>query len=314
MKRSKTDRAEIVEYVPQTTTEPEQEIDCLENVPQSQSNTSVADPRIESRISGQLQSIVQVKESAESSWKEITSVSTVSKNGAGFYLSRPCAVGRLVTIVIPMPQELRAYDHFEKLYPVLGLVQYCNEGLVNNVKCYHVGVAFIGKQVPASFKENPLQNYRITGMSQTGLWSITEMDSEFKTRRHPRFWVEIDVSITILHNERKEIYRDQAVTQNIGKSGASVKSSLDANVNDKVKFAYKELDFYTVAVVRARKEIEGQTPTLHLEFLDNEFPIEKLRTVRREAAAAKTQDNGQQKAFTQARPDAKPAAVEYEQY
>lgn len=301
MKRSKNDRAESVEYTPATVDEPPP-------------NVHDVDSRNESRIPGQLQTIVQVKESQDS-WKEITNVSTVSKSGAGFYLSRPCAVGRLVTLVVPMPQELRAYDHFEKLYPVLGLVQYCNEGLVNNVKCYHVGVAFIGKQVPASFKENPQQNYRITGMAQTGLWSITETESEFKARRHPRFWVELNVSITILHNERKEIYRDQAVTQNIGASGASVKSSLDANVGDKVKFAYKELDFYTVAVVRSRKEIDGQTPTLHLEFLDNEFPVEKLRMARREEAAArKPVADSSPDAFAQSWPAAEPAAVEFERY
>ena len=244
--------------------------------------------RRDDRVPAELRSIVQVKEGPEDVWKEVTTVTTISKNGAGFSLPRPCAVGRLVTLVLPMPEDLRVYDQKEPLYPVLGLVQYCNEGLADGNKCYHVGVAFIGKQLPPSFKADPLQSYRITGMSREGLWTITETDCEFKTRRHPRYWVAIDAAITVLHVDRKVSCKGQGVTQNIGANGASVRTTLSANVGDKVKLACKDFDFYSIGIVRDRQEVDEQTPTLHIEFVDSSFPIEKLLAALNEDANAES--------------------------
>lgn len=270
--------------------------------------------RHDERLSSELKSVVQVKDGPDASWKEVTTVTTISRNGAGFSLPRPCAVGRLVTLVLPMPTELRVYDQKEQLYPVLGLVQYCNEGLVEGNKCYHVGVAFIGKQLPASFKANPLQSYRITGMSPEGLWTITETDNEYKARRHPRYWVAMDVGITVLHVDRKVSYKDRAVTQNIGASGASVRTALAANVGDKVKFACKEFDFYSIGIVRDRQEPDGQVPTLHVEFLDNSFPVEKLLAALNDDVKADTPGGltAQTDAATWDKLDA--AVFEYERY
>jgi hypothetical protein len=36
------------------------------------------------------------------------------------------------------------------------------------------------------------------------------------------------------------------------------------------------VDFYTVAVVRAKKMKDGSPVGLHLEFIDSEFPVRKL--------------------------------------
>ena len=78
----------------------------------------IIDPRIESRIFSDLAAIIQVTEKNGHTWKELADISTVSRNGAGFTLSRPCVVGRLINIVLPLPPELRAYDVNEELYPV----------------------------------------------------------------------------------------------------------------------------------------------------------------------------------------------------
>jgi len=235
-----------------------------------------SDQRQEPRSPAELKAVVQVKDEEQGAWKEFTKVATVSRNGAGFSLTRPCTVGRLVTVVLPMPTELRAYDENAELYPVMAIVQYCNEGVVDNEKAYHVGVGFIGKQVPASFKEDPTQNYRITGMSPNGLWEITETDSEFKNRQKPRHWVSIPVTISLIQREEKAILKEETFTKNVGAGGVSVTSNLDARVGDKVKFACPQLNFYAIAVVRNRKASKKESPTLHLEFVDSQFPVEKL--------------------------------------
>lgn len=238
--------------------------------------SSNAESRTSQRLSSSLKTLVKVRESDDQVWKEVTAVSTVSKNGAGFDLTRPVIVGRLITLVLPMPPEFRIYDHEEKLYPVMGLVQYCNKGIEDGEMIYHVGVGFIGKNVPPSYRSDPMQSYRITGMSAEGLWTVAEVDSEFKVRRDARFRVAFDVSVTLLQKEKRISKKENAVTQNIGAGGASVVCELEANVGDTVKFGCKAFDFFTMATVRDRKERANLPPTLHLEFLDNRFPVDKI--------------------------------------
>ncbi len=238
--------------------------------------TSAPEHRTVQRVPTELKTIVQVKENDAETWKEVTKVTTVSRNGAGFSLMRPCKVGRLVTLVMPLDPQLRAYDETAELYPVMGIVQYCNKGKIEGEAVYHVGVGFVGKQIPASFKADPTQNYRISGMAKSGLWTITEAESAFKARKHPRYWIALDVMITQLRKDKKEVNKEETFTQNLSASGVSVVCSLDSEVGDKVKFACKGLDFYAMAMVRNRKEKEGQPPTLHLEFIETTFPIERL--------------------------------------
>ena len=239
------------------------------------------DHRIESRIPADLQAVIQVKEQNGETWKEFADLSTVSRNGAGFSLSRPCAVGRLITIVLPLPRELRAYDEDKDLYPVMAIVQYCNEGLVDGKKVFHVGAGFVGKNIPESFKADPTQNYRITGMNSDGLWNITESGRQFQNRKNPRYWVSIPVTVSLIQREDKSITREETFTKNVSASGVSIASSMNARAGDKVKFACKGLNFYAMGVVR--NIMSGDSPTIHVQFVDNEFPIEKV--IRMQTAA-----------------------------
>lgn len=232
------------------------------------------------RVDSELKTIVQVKESETETWKEVTKVNTVSRNGAGFSLPRPVTVGRLVTLVMPLDPELRAYDEDKELYPVLGLVQYCNKGMADGETVYHVGVGFVGKNIPESFKADPTQSYRISGMKKDGLWEVTEAESQFKNRKQPRYWISLPVTISLLQRAEQPIAREETYTKNIGAGGVSVACSLTAGIGDKVKFACKEIDFYAVAVVRNRKVPAKDSPTLHLQFIDAELPVEKVIATR----------------------------------
>jgi len=174
------------------------------------------------RSPAELKTIVQVKESENETWKEVTRVTTVSRNGAGFSLPRPVKVGRLVTLVMPLDPDLRAYDEDKELYPVMGLVQYCNQGMVDGENVYHVGVGFVGKNIPDSFKADPTQNYRIVGMKKDGLWEISEADSQFTHRKPPRYWISLPDTISLLQKAEQPIAREETYTKNIGAGGVSV--------------------------------------------------------------------------------------------
>ena len=234
------------------------------------------DSRNGNRDSAALRTIVQVKEADGEAWKEVTIVNTVSRNGAGFTLKRKCHVGRLVMLVMPMPENLRVYDHSEKLYPIVGLVQYCNEVTVDDETVFQVGVAFIGKQIPDSYKTNPEQSFRMSGISEDGLWSITEAGTQYKARKDQRFWVPVDVTISLIKSKNKDASKESTVTQNVSASGASMPCSLDAKVGDRVKFASKEHDFYALATIRNIKESSDGSRTMHIEFVDDKYPMDKI--------------------------------------
>lgn len=241
----------------------------------TQTNTQY-DNRNAHRSATQLRTIVQVKEGEGEAWKEVTIVNTVSKNGAGFTLTRKCHVGRLVMLVMPMPVHLRAYDLDAELYPVVGLVQYCNPATIDGEKLFQVGVAFIGKQIPDSYKENPAQGYMMSGVADDGLWKVTEAGTAYRARKDQRFWVPVDVTVTLIKSKNKENSKEATVTQNISASGASMPCSLEVKVGDRVKFGSKEHDFYALASVRNVKENGDAPPTIHIEFEDSKYPMEKI--------------------------------------
>lgn len=273
------------------------------------------DKRTAERSSTELRTIVQVKDSADEVWKEITQVTTVSRNGAGFTLTKPCGVGRLISLILPMPPELRVYDHKEKVYPIMGLVQYCNAVTINGVDTYHVGVGFVGKEIPDSYRINPQQGYRIIGVTEDGLWKFSEAGSAFKPRQSPRLWAAVDTTISLIKKDRLPSDKEAVVTNNISASGLSAFCQLTAQIGDRVKVACKDYNFYAIAIVRNCQPADNGN-SIHLEFVEHNFPMEKLYAERaaalmkaREALQQSLEPDDEDESEVETRPV--PAAAEY---
>lgn len=239
-------------------------------------NLSETEKRRSDRISLSLSAVVKARYSREDFWKETTDLISISRSGAGFYLENECQVGQLVSLLIAMPRHLRCYDHEKELYRVWGLVQHCSPVSGDVSEGYHVGVAFIGKKPPKSYTENPIQSYRIVGMNEDGTWRIVEALASFVVRRHHRFWISLEASLSALDPEDNFISDESAATENISLSGAAVFSGLKVDVGESVKFNSKNPEFSVLAIVRNRQISDNKLPKLHLEFIDAEFPIEKI--------------------------------------
>lgn len=223
------------------------------------------------RFSLPLTAIVKIREDQETVWKETAKLVTVSRNGAGFYLQKPCQIGHLASLIIPLPKHLRSYDHDKELFRVWGLIQHCY--LISSDEghpVYHVGVAFTGKTSPQGYNENPLQSYRLCGMNKDGLWEIVATQASFIPRRHTRFWVPIDVTLETTDS------RENTQTENISSSGAAVFSELKTEVGDIITFKSKEPFFSSPAIVRNNKTGSDDRKRLHIEFIDSEFPIKDV--------------------------------------
>lgn len=225
-----------------------------------------------------LYTVVKAKE-GDGFWKEVADIVSVSATGAGFYLPRECRVGSLVSLMVPLPAHLRCYDHDKELYRVWGLVQHCQPMATEEVTGYHVGVAFIGKYPPKSYNEDPSQHYRICGMSEDGLWKVAEARTPFKKRRDVRYWKGIELYLALINNKKDTVGGERTMTENISKSGAAVYSTLDVGVGDRVKFISKEYDFSGLAVICNRQEGSDNRARLHLQFVENTFPVEMIKSL-----------------------------------
>lgn len=233
--------------------------------------------RSSERISANLLTTVKFKGINNEVWKENTRTISFSRNGAGFLLQHKCHIGRLLSIIIPLPKHLRCYDKDKEFYRIWGLVQHCNQVVTENFSGYHIGVAFVGKDAPAGYHENPAAYYKICGMNEDGLWAVVKTGKPFIVRKYPRFWISLDVLLEPPEVAGEDDFaKEKTVTENISVSGAAVFSNLNVEPNDCVNFICKEHDFSALARVCYKNTEDDERPKIHLEFINAKFPVEKL--------------------------------------
>jgi hypothetical protein len=118
--------------------------------------------RIRERLALHLPVRVEGRETCDFAWTEMTRLSDVTPFGAGFSLKRPTEKGRLLHMTIPMPRQLRVFDHVEDQYRVWAIVRHMRVTTSGATTVFDVGVAFIGKRAPASYEKEPWKRYEVT--------------------------------------------------------------------------------------------------------------------------------------------------------
>src|ERR1044071_5783409 len=117
--------------------------------------------RIRERLALQLPVRVRGRETPDFEWMEVTRLTNVTPFGAGFTLKHPTERGRLLHMTIPMPRQLRVFDHVEDQYRIWAIVRYLKPAIVDDKNIFNIGVAFIGKRAPASYETDPWKRYDI---------------------------------------------------------------------------------------------------------------------------------------------------------
>jgi len=250
------------------------------------SNTSVSekeDRRLH-RIGLALPIRIEGKVNKSVAWSEITRLQDVSAFGAGFNLNRPIKRGRLVAMTMPMPRQLRCYDYLEPQYRIWGLVRRC-VSVQNSIDAeqYAVGVAFIGKPPPLSYTDNPAKLYEITQLEEKGFYKIIEApenpderDLPKDLRRHSRYQIPVNILLEILDDEGNVSNAEMTVTENVSLGGASVFTSLKAEVGTFMRVTSEQYNTTIISVVRGKRLGPDCIPRLHLEFIDHFFPLEGI--------------------------------------
>ena len=234
--------------------------------------------RIRERLELKLPVRVRCRESADLEWTEITRLIDVTPFGAGFTLKRPIEKGRLLHMTIPMPRQLRVFDHVEDQYRVWALVRYVRPlAPVGSEKVlFEVGVAFIGKQSPRSYEENPAKRYEVSAftgqLTTVEEWAPIESTSS-DNRSHTRHNIPVDMLLETLNEKGEVDFREQTVTENISQKGAAIYTSLSLSVGRFIRLSSEQYKTSVYAAVRGASMGPAGVPRLHVEFIDREWPL-----------------------------------------
>ena len=236
--------------------------------------------RVRERIKLALPVRVHCRESAGHEWTEISRLVDVTPFGARFPLTRPTERGRLLHLTLPMPRQLRCFDHIEDQYRVWALVCRLSVGpeFAGEAR-YEVGVAFTGKHPPASYVRDPSTLYEADSVSaEDNLWRLKEVEQKSGSKRseQTRLQMAIGVRLEVFDAEGRVTAGEQTVTENISRRGAAVWTTLQVERGRFVRLTSTETGLSVVAAVRAARTGADGIPRLHLEFIDRRWPLEGI--------------------------------------
>jgi hypothetical protein len=220
------------------------------------------------------------RESADYEWTEKSRLVDVNQFGAGFTLTRPVEVGRLIHLTMPLPHTLRCFDQFEPLYSVWGLVRHISSITNMNVQepaFFRVGVAFVGKRPPLSYEHDPSVRYQPI-QSRTGqslLWKLAPVQTSIAQRREARLNIPLEVLVETLDAQGKRDLHEHTVTEAITSLGACVRTSLDVEVGRVLRMSSLTDPISIFAAVRSREVAGDGVARLGLEFIGDRWPLER---------------------------------------
>ena len=181
-------------------------------------------------------------------------------------------------MTIPMPRQLRVFDHVEDQYRVWALVRYIrNSPSLDKTAQFEVGVAFTGKRPPRSYEEDPSKRYEIGALSAESLrgleeWQEAELSSSDK-RRLTRHNIPVDMLIETLDDQGDVEKSEHTVTENISLRGAAIYTTLELPVGRFIRLSSEQYKVTVYAAVRASSMGPSGVPRIHVEFVDREWPL-----------------------------------------
>lgn len=221
--------------------------------------------------------------SKDKAMNEVTRLIDVSAFGAAFNLQHPIKRGRLVYMTIPLSRQLRNYDYEESQYKIWGLVRHCIPFKEKSEEKFAIGTAFIGKHPPKSYSENPAKLYDISHREETNFWHVVEASENPNEknlpkadRRHTRHSIPVSIQLELLNDLGNTIIKENTVTENLSLGGASVFSSLNANIGSFLRMTCDQYNVTITSIVRNKRLGRDGIPRLHVEFFDRYFPLEGI--------------------------------------
>jgi hypothetical protein len=220
---------------------------------------------------------VVCRETPDFEWMEVTRLNNVTPFGCGFALKRPSERGRILHMTIPMPRQLRVFDHAEDQYRVWALVRYArpNTATDKGQTTFEVGVAFIGKRPPPSYEEEPWKRYDISATAFQAMATPEEIKPvpSSDQRVHTRHNIAVDMHLETIDEKGMPAQSEVTVTENISRRGATIFTTLHIPIGRFIRLTSSQYGLTVFAAVRARSTGADGIPRIHVEFIDKEWPL-----------------------------------------
>ena len=239
-------------------------------------------PRRHQREELRLPVRAECHESEDHEWEELTHLLDVSPFGARLRITRPTEPGRLLHLTLPMPRRLRCYDHEQEQYRIWSLVRHCKPlpSTDDELPHFEIGVAFIGKDCPATHETDPARRYEIAaGLTKTDLWRTAEGSSPDDPRPAPsarrsetRHDIADDVVIEIYDASGRVFNSETTKTENISRHGMAVFTNLNIVRGRYIRVRSAQYRIAVIAAVRRLGSVGDGRKRLHLEFVDQQWP------------------------------------------
>jgi len=232
--------------------------------------------RIRDRLALQLPVRVHCRETPDFAWTEMTRLMNVTPFGAGFTLKRPTEKGRLLHMTIPMPRQLRVFDHIEDQYRIWAIVRYLRTEITEKGTVFSIGVAFIGKRPPPSYNGEPWRRYEVAASAFESLSPGEEIltptplkEQRTETRHH----IPVDMQIELLDGNGARLESEQTVTENISTHGASLFTTLNLGQGRFIRLTSERYGITAHAAIRSQSIGPDGISRIHVEFIDREWPL-----------------------------------------
>lgn len=246
--------------------------------------------RLRERMKLTLPVRVHGRETPSQDWVELSRLLDVTPFGARFTLVRPIEPGRMLHLTLPLPRQLRCFDHVEDQYRIWALVRNVAVQKPNFDKPqattqqqrtalrFEVGVAFTGKHPPASYLKDPMMRYEVESFSAaSSQWRLREKptgDSRPMRAQETRLQIPVPVLVEVLDGDGRVQSPEQTVTENLSRRGAAVWTTRTIERGRFVRLTSMEHGLSLIAVVRACRMGTDGIPRLHLEFVDGRWPLD----------------------------------------
>ena len=226
---------------------------------------------------------VKCHESEDHKWEELTNLLDVTPFGSRLRIKHPIELGRLLHLTLPLPPHLRCFDHQEEQYRIWSLVRHIKSLSASDEEPPHfeIGIAFIGKDCPATHETDPGSRYEIAPpISETDFWALREApnpDGPRPTandrRTEERHSITDNVIIEIYDSTGRVYARDEAQTENISRHGMAVITKLNIVRGRYIRVRSGQYRIAVIAAVRRLVRVAGSDKNrLHLEFVDQQWP------------------------------------------
>lgn len=237
--------------------------------------------RIRERLELKLPVRVLCRETPDFEWVEITRLTNVTPFGAGFSLKRPVERGRLLHMTIPMPRQLRVFDHVEDQYRIWALVRYVRllTPTGDSATSFEVGAAFVGKRAPRSYEEDPTTRYEIARTAAEAASLPEDSDqmlgplASAEHREYTRHNIPVDMLLETLDEKGTVALSESTVTENISQQGATIFTTLTIPTGRFIRLTSQQYKLTVFAAVRARSKGADGIPRIHVEFIGRQWPL-----------------------------------------